>query len=104
MSTYLIGSIVQKLPGWFPGTGFKRIAAQWNSTLTQTIEGPAQFVKAKMRENSHTPSFLSDLYEHADGELTKEDEFSANWSAGSLYTGGAETASIYLLHLCRDLY
>ena len=40
--------IVQHLPAWFPGAGFKHTAALWAESLVDMVEQPYQFVKQQM--------------------------------------------------------
>jgi hypothetical protein len=40
--------LVAKVPEWFPGAGFKRIAREWNKTVEEFISAPFQFVKDQM--------------------------------------------------------
>jgi hypothetical protein len=101
-------SEVNKLPNWFPGTGFRKTAREWSSTLNQMIELPYQYVKDQMviskllqlagcllllRQASGIapPSFTAKLLQERD--VTPEQEFDIKWSAGSLYSAGADTVS-----------
>lgn len=58
-----------------------------------------QFVRKKMKEQHFDPSYVSALYEKADGKMSAEEEYVLKWSAASLYTGGADTVR-YLKPLC----
>ncbi|KAJ0421285.1 cytochrome P450 [Aspergillus carlsbadensis] len=80
------------LPNWFPGAGFKRTAATWRKNLLTTIEKPYRLVLEQMKEGKYPDSYLSNLLEEAQGRtLTAEEEQVIKWTAGSLYTGGADT-------------
>ncbi|KAL2844159.1 cytochrome P450 [Aspergillus pseudoustus] len=84
--------ILRYLPSWFPGAGFKRTAAAWRKTLLTTIEKPYRLVVQQMKEGKYPDSYLSSLLKEArGGTLTAEDEQVSKWTAGSLYTGGADT-------------
>ena len=83
--------LVKRLPTWFPGTGFKKTANAWRQTLLATIEKPYLFVRQQMRKGNHAPSYLASLLEGASDTWTPEKELVAKWTAGSLYTGGADT-------------
>lgn len=50
-----------------------------------------QFVRKQMKEQHYEPSYVSALYEKADGNFSAEDEHVFKFSAASLYTGGADT-------------
>jgi hypothetical protein len=39
---------VAKVPEWFPGAGFKRIAREWNKTVEEMVSAPFQFVQDQM--------------------------------------------------------
>jgi len=41
-------NLVRQLPDWFPGTGFKKTAQEWASTLNQAVEAPYEYVKGQM--------------------------------------------------------
>ncbi|KAI9375047.1 cytochrome P450 [Aspergillus egyptiacus] len=80
------------IPGWFPGAGFKRTAAAWKNNLITTIEKPYRFVVQQMEQGKHPASYLSNLLEENHGKtLSAEEQQVIKWSAGSLYTGGADT-------------
>lgn len=50
-----------------------------------------QFVRKQMKEQQYAPSYVSALYERADGKMSAEEEHVLKYSAASLYTGGADT-------------
>ncbi|KAE8155236.1 cytochrome P450 [Aspergillus avenaceus] len=91
--TWLVDTIpiLKYLPTWFPGAGFKRAANAWRRTLFATIEKPYRFVQQQMSQGSYQPSYLSSLLEDGRGRSTAEEEIVTKWSAGALYTGGADT-------------
>lgn len=39
---------MRSVPDWFPGTGFKRVAADWRGVLDRTVDQPHAFVKQQM--------------------------------------------------------
>lgn len=96
--------LLRRLPDWFPGTGFKRTAREWASTLHEMIEAPHQYVKDQMAAGAAPPSFTANLLVEPD--LTPEKEFDIKWSAGSLYSGGADTtvSAIYAFFKAMALY
>lgn len=53
-----------------------------------------QFVRKQMKEQQAAPSYVSALYEKADGNMSAEEEHVLKYSAASLYTGGADTVSL----------
>ncbi|KAG1833631.1 cytochrome P450 [Suillus subalutaceus] len=93
-----------KVPVWFPGAGFKRIAREWRETLEEMVSAPHKFVKDQMAAGIAPKSFTSDLLEI--DTLTAEEEHVVKWSALSLYAGGADTtvSAIYSLFLAMTLF
>ncbi|KAG2040012.1 cytochrome P450 [Suillus americanus] len=93
-----------KVPEWFPGAGFKRLAREWHETVEEMISEPYKFVKDQMAAGIASQSFTSKLL--GDRTLSAEDEHAVKWSAGSLYSGGADTtvSSIYSFFLAMTLF
>ncbi|KAK1215736.1 hypothetical protein PQX77_021621 [Marasmius sp. AFHP31] len=76
-----------KLPEWFPGAGFHKLAKQWGKTLNDMVDQPFSLVKSQVAAGTAPVSYVSSkLY---DKQLTRE--FEVKWSAASLYSGGADT-------------
>ncbi|KAF9871869.1 hypothetical protein CkaCkLH20_10501 [Colletotrichum karsti] len=94
------------LPEWFPGTGWKQTAKEWRAHLDAVIEKPFAFVKHQMAESKHDvdSSILGQLL--SDEDQTAEDEFTAKWTALSLYTGGTDTtvSSVACFFLAMSVY
>lgn len=84
--------ILQYLPEWFPGCGFKRQAREWGTQLyTQSLE-PHNFVKRELAAGRAVPSFTSTLLQPPDGPpADPEMEDIILWTAGALYAAGADT-------------
>ncbi|KAH8429766.1 cytochrome P450 [Aspergillus melleus] len=83
--------LLKYIPSWFPGAGFKRTGSSWRKNLLTTIEKPYRLVQKQMSQGSYPPSYLASLLEEGDGKFTPEEELVNKWTAGSLYTGGADT-------------
>ncbi|KAL3490239.1 cytochrome P450 [Aspergillus germanicus] len=84
--------ILRYLPDWVPGAGFKRTGAAWRNNLLTTIEKPYRLVLKQMKEGKYRDSYLSNLLEEVQGRaVTAEEEQVIKWTAGSMYTGGADT-------------
>ena len=77
------------LPSWFPGAAFKQTARDMARQLEQTTEQPYEFVKQQMREKKHKVSFLSQALENIGADAAMERIH--QWSASSMYLGGADT-------------
>jgi hypothetical protein len=87
---------VKHVPGWFPGAGFKRTAQEWKKNLENVVDKPYAFVRQRMDNHMDSrklqPSYLSNLFKASGYPLVgSEEEIIAKWTAGSLYTGGADT-------------
>ncbi|KAG1784606.1 cytochrome P450 [Suillus plorans] len=93
-----------KVPAWFPGAGFKRIAREWHETLEEMVSAPHKFVKDQMVAGIAPVSFTSNLLEG--GDLSAEEEHVVKWSAFSINAGGTDTtvSAIYSLFLAMTLF
>ncbi|KAG0699879.1 cytochrome P450 [Suillus ampliporus] len=93
-----------KVPEWFPGTGFKRIAREWHKTVEESVDVPYQYVKDQMAAGIAPKSFVSNMLEGR--TLSAEEEHVVKWSAATLYGGGADTtvSAIYSLFLAMALF
>ncbi|KAG1800179.1 cytochrome P450 [Suillus subaureus] len=88
---YMVDTLpfLAKVPVWFPGAGFKRIARKWRETLEEMVSAPHKLVKDQMAAGTAPVSLTSNLLEGRD--VSAEEEHSVKWSAFSLYSGGADT-------------
>ncbi|KAH9853884.1 cytochrome P450 [Lenzites betulinus] len=76
------------VPAWFPGAGFKKIAAEWRKTLDEMCDQPYDFVKQQVAAGTNIPNFTS---AHLKDDMSPErDELLKN-AASSIYAGGADT-------------
>ncbi|KAG1844263.1 cytochrome P450 [Suillus tomentosus] len=93
-----------KVPAWFPGAGFKRIAREWHETLEEMVSAPHKLVKDQMVAGIAPVSFTSNLLEG--GDLSAEEEHVVKWSAFSINAGGTDTSvsAIYSLFLAMTLF
>ncbi|KAL4972955.1 cytochrome P450 [Aspergillus desertorum] len=99
--------VLKYFPSWFPGAGFKRTAASWRQTLLATIEKPYRLVLKQMESGKYANSYLSNLLEETKGRaLSAEEEQVFKWTAGALYTGGADTtvSTLSCFFLAMALY
>ncbi|KAG1815026.1 cytochrome P450 [Suillus subaureus] len=74
-----------KLPEWFPGAGFKRLARECRETLEEMAAAPYKFVKDQMAAGTALKSFSSDLLK--DRTVTAEEDHVVKWCAASLFSG-----------------
>lgn len=81
--------ILRFVPRWFPGTSWKRKAAEYRAILKQTVNVPYEFVKQRMSDGTAEPSFVSQALENS--LLSPKEERSIQWAAAALYGGGSDT-------------
>ncbi|KAG2370126.1 cytochrome P450 [Suillus spraguei] len=93
-----------KVPEWFPGAGFKRLAREWHDTLEEMVSAPYKFVLDQMAAGIAPESFTSKLV--GNGPLSAEDEHDIKWSAATLYAGASDTtvATIHSFFLAMTLF
>jgi cytochrome P450 len=93
-----------KVPDWFPGAGFKRLAREWHDTLTEMVDAPYNFVVDQMAAGIAPESFTSNLL--GASPLSAEDEHIIKWSAATLYAGASDTtvATINSFFLAMTLF
>ncbi|KAG2362235.1 cytochrome P450 [Suillus spraguei] len=96
--------LLAKVPAWFPGAGFKRLAHEWRGTLEEMASAPHEFVKNQMVAGIAPMSFTSNLLEGSD--VSAEQDHTVKWSALSLYAGGSDTtvSTVYSLFLAMTLF
>uniref|UniRef100_P9WEI7 Cytochrome P450 monooxygenase claR n=1 Tax=Ampulloclitocybe clavipes TaxID=56467 RepID=CLAR_AMPCV len=94
---------LQKLPNWFPGTHFKKVAAEFFEHNMEQADRPHEFVKRRMNAGTALPSFTSRMLERG---LDEKDDEVVRWAANSLYGGGTDTvvASLSAFFLTMVLY
>ncbi|KAG1883945.1 cytochrome P450 [Suillus subluteus] len=83
-----------KVPEWFPGAGFKRVACEWHDTLEEMVSAPYKFVIDQMAAGIAPESFTSRLLRG--NPLSKEDEHIVKWSAATLYASGSDTTVVII--------
>ncbi|KAG1756032.1 cytochrome P450 [Suillus lakei] len=93
-----------KVPEWFPGAGFKRLAREWHDTLEEMVSAPYKFVVDQMAAGIAPESFTSNLLRSS--ILSAEDEHVVKWSAATLYAGASDTtvSTIYSFFLAMTLF
>ncbi|KAG2158980.1 cytochrome P450 [Suillus bovinus] len=98
--------ILLKVPEWFPGAGFKRLARKWKNNLEEMVSAPHKFVVSQMAAGIAPESFTSNLLGGSDGHLSAEDEHIVKWSAATLYAGASDTtvATINSFFLAMTLF
>ncbi|KAF9264300.1 cytochrome P450 [Marasmius fiardii PR-910] len=81
--------LLNYLPSWFPGCGFKKKAAMWKAKMIEFIQVPYAHAKSRMEDGTITPSFCSKFLgsEELDEELEDEIKYSAN----SMFAASTDT-------------
>lgn len=79
------------LPDWFPGTEWKRQAKEYRADFLDAVERPYRFVETQMAEGRENVSYLAKAM--ATSEDTPEDVHNNMWTAGSIFSGAADTVS-----------
>ncbi|KAJ5602268.1 hypothetical protein N7510_011802 [Penicillium lagena] len=77
--------LVDHVPEWFPGAGFKKIARNYSETLKMLVENPFSFSKYMINHNNFRHSFVSSLLNQG------EDENIVKWASMAMYSAGADT-------------
>ncbi|RDX44656.1 cytochrome P450 [Lentinus brumalis] len=81
--------ILQYVPAWFPGAGWKQKAKLYREYLEEMLLAPYELVKQQMAAGVARPSFTQS---HLDGQSHPPDkERIIQWSAAGIYSGGADT-------------
>ncbi|KAG1817986.1 cytochrome P450 [Suillus subaureus] len=106
LGTFLVDILpfLVKVPAWFPGAGFKRIAREWRGALEEMVSAPHDFVKDQMAAGTAPTSFTSNLLEGSN--ISAEEDHTVKWSAFSLYAGGSDTtvSALYSFFLAMTLF
>ncbi|KAJ7031601.1 cytochrome P450 [Mycena alexandri] len=91
------------LPSWFPLAKFKRVLTV-NKPVLDTLEAaPIEWAEKAIDSGNYTESFFSQYFHPEGGQVVHgEEKDILNWTAGSIYAGGAHTttsaiASFFLL-------
>ncbi|KAL8954437.1 MAG: hypothetical protein Q9193_007247, partial [Seirophora villosa] len=89
---------LQYLPDWFPGTSYRKTARKFQAVNEAAAELPFSFVKRRMAQKAHRPSYVSDLLEQQQANLAngaarakKDSEEAIKWTAVSLYAAGSDS-------------
>ncbi|KAF9007490.1 cytochrome P450 [Cyathus striatus] len=72
--------LLQYIPGWIPGTGWKRFAAQGKKLCDQMADIPFEQTVADMAKGTYDRSFTSVNLENG------EDPYMVKWCSGTMYT------------------
>ncbi|TFK53786.1 cytochrome P450 [Heliocybe sulcata] len=101
--------ILQNLPSWLPGMGFKRYAEHCKTLMTEMKNAPFQFVKDRLKSGTPTRCLATNLIDRLPGSyenLKPETEEIIKDVCAIAYAAGADTtvASIKTGFLAMCLY
>lgn len=88
---------IKYLPGWFPGTSYRKTAMELKAVNEAAAELPYCFAKRQLALRTHRPSYVSDLLQQNMNEngnhlkLAPADEEAIKWTAVSLYAAGSDS-------------
>ncbi len=99
-----IAPVIDRLPSWFPGMTYRRIAKEWKAVNESAASLPFEFVKRQMEKNAHCASYVSNLLaanmeksEHGEIKVDADDEEAIKWTAVSLYAAGSDS-TVAIIH------
>jgi cytochrome P450 len=87
---------LKHVPEWVPGAGFKKTAKIWRKTMQEMVDMPHNWVKKQMAAGTAEKSYTASLLERY---TSAEEETLIKFSAGSFYSGGADTVRIFIPNL-----
>jgi cytochrome P450 len=85
------------LPDWFPGTSYRKTAANFRAINEQAAELPFEFVKRQMQSKANRPSYVSNLLESVTAknggspDIDPKEEEAIKWTAVSMYAAGSDS-------------
>jgi len=82
--------ILKHIPAWFPGAGFKKVAAEWRKKVMRNVNMPFERVKANMVAGTQKPCLVSEALENPISGSTDD---TVKWMSASLYGGSADTTT-----------
>ncbi|KAJ8475189.1 hypothetical protein ONZ51_g6728 [Trametes cubensis] len=85
---------LRHIPSWFPGGGFKRIAAEWKKIAHNMRDAPFEKTLEAMRKGTAEPSVAMTLMENASGKEGaeyEEEKIIARDVSALVYAAGADT-------------
>ncbi|KAF5377278.1 hypothetical protein D9615_006445 [Tricholomella constricta] len=83
--------VLQYIPDWFPGAGFKKTAKAWRQTAIRLKDDPYEHIKEQVEKGVAVPSFTTSLVER-NANPTPEEEDIYKWASAGFYSGGADTS------------
>ncbi|KAJ6477480.1 cytochrome P450 [Mycena vulgaris] len=90
--------VLKYIPGWVPGAGFKRTAAEWKRLVQEMVDRPFEAAKRAVNDGVGRASFVTNelraLDENADNSAEERDIKDV---AGTMYVAGADTSRVTLL-------
>ncbi|KAB5591991.1 Cytochrome P450 family protein [Ceratobasidium theobromae] len=98
--------ILNRVPDWFPGTGWKQTARTWRANKERAVDEPYEWTKAQVESGTASPSILSALLQgHSlTSDLCNEEkEKRLKQLAIVMFAGGTDTTSNVLVVLAAAM-
>ncbi|CAE6394918.1 unnamed protein product [Rhizoctonia solani] len=102
MSNFLANAFpaLSYIPGWLPGTGWKRTVQKWREHKNQAVDAPYEWTKQQVAAGEFEPSVLSALLQDdklSSGLPAEEREKELKELAYVLFVGGTDTSATALV-------
>ncbi|RDB26980.1 O-methylsterigmatocystin oxidoreductase [Hypsizygus marmoreus] len=88
--------ILNSLPEWFPGTGFKRVAREYKDTIDRLMGTPFLKVQEQVKSGTAEPSFTANHLEGQVNTMSESDLEHLKWAAGMINAAGVDTTASVL--------
>lgn len=88
---------IKHLPDSFPGTSYRKTAAEFRAINEQAADLPYEFVKRQMELKTNRPSYVSNLLESTRAKnggnpnIDPQEEEAIKWTAVSMYAAGSDS-------------
>ncbi|KAG2035464.1 cytochrome P450 [Suillus americanus] len=89
--------ILTRLPAWFPGASFQRIAHRTRRLALESMNEPFEYVKRNMAAGNAPKSMVSDLLTEMDEGKEAFPEQAVKQIAVTVFIGGSSTLSTFIL-------
>ncbi|KAG9091821.1 hypothetical protein FS749_016223 [Ceratobasidium sp. UAMH 11750] len=96
-SNFMVNSfpVLNRLPDWFPGTGWKKTAKEWREQAKNAVNRPYNWAKNEMDKTTHEPSMVESMLGQAEQlgvEPSEVDDF-VKEVAFILFGAGTDTTT-----------
>ncbi|KAJ6477642.1 putative monooxygenase [Mycena sanguinolenta] len=96
--------ILRYIPSWLPGSGFLRIANEWQKVSKDAVWGPYSWCKNNLATGTVLlPNLCAQHLAEVDGTLSEEQEDRLAWAAAAVLGGGLDTNTSSILTFFRAM-